>query len=568
MPEPLIQFDNVTFQYDSQAEPTLHNINLTINRGEKVLIVGPSGSGKSTIGNMINGLIPHAIPGQITGKVTVAGQVVQDASIFDLSLKVGTVLQDPDSQFVGLTTAEDIAFAMENDAADTQTMHTRVQQVAATMGITDQLQQAPQNLSGGQKQRTSMAGVLVDDGDILLFDEPLAALDPATGKESIRLIDELHRQQNMTVVIIEHRLEDVLTQPVDRVIVVSDGRIIGDLTPDALLRSDLLTQIGVRSPLYLQALTAAGIKTDEITGIESVGTVDAPSLGQRLTTWLNASSKPAGAKHGQPLLTISDLDFAYDSATKIFNHLNLTINHGDMLALVGRNGVGKTTLSQLITGFVQQNAGTMHFNGTDLNTLSIKERADHIGYIMQDPNQMISKNLIRDEVGLGLDLRGVATDERDQRVDEALKICGLYEFRNWPVSALSFGQKKRVTIASILVLNPEMLILDEPTAGQDWRHYTQMMQFLEKLNHEHGITIMLITHDMHLMLEYATRTVVLGAGGVLLDEKPANVLSNTTVIAAASLAKTSLYTLADRFNLDPELFTTRVIAAEREAQHE
>lgn len=568
MPEPLIQFDNVTFQYDSQAEPTLHSINLTINRGEKVLIVGPSGSGKSTIGNMINGLIPHAIPGQITGKVTVAGQVVQDASIFDLSLKVGTVLQDPDSQFVGLTTAEDIAFAMENDAADTQTMHTRVQQVAATMGITDQLQQAPQNLSGGQKQRTSMAGVLVDDGDILLFDEPLAALDPATGKESIRLIDELHRQQNMTVVIIEHRLEDVLTQPVDRVIVVSDGRIIGDLTPDALLRSDLLTQIGVRSPLYLQALTAAGIKTDEITGIESVGTVDAPNLGQRLTTWLNASSKPAGAKHDQPLLTISDLDFAYDSATPIFNHLNLTINHGDMLALVGRNGVGKTTLSQLITGFVHQNAGTMHFNGTDLNSLSIKERADHIGYIMQDPNQMISKNLIRDEVGLGLDLRGVATGERDQRVDEALKICGLYEFRNWPVSALSFGQKKRVTIASILVLNPEMLILDEPTAGQDWRHYTQMMQFLEKLNHVHGITIMLITHDMHLMLEYATRTVVLGDGGVLLDEKPANVLSNTTVITAASLAKTSLYTLAERFNLDPELFTTRVIAAEREAQHE
>lgn len=568
MAEPIIQFQDVTFQYDSQAEPTLHNINLTINRGEKILIVGPSGSGKSTLGNLINGLIPHAIPGQITGKVTVDGEVVQDSSIFDLSLKVGTVLQDPDSQFVGLTTAEDIAFALENDQVATAEMKQRVKAVAGTLGLDNQLSQSPQNLSGGQKQRTSMAGVLIDDGDILLFDEPLAALDPATGKASIKLIDDLHNRLGVTVVIIEHRLEDVLTQPIDRVLVVNDGRITADVTPDELLHSDLLTMIGVRSPLYLQALTAAGVAKDTITGIDSVQTVDAPQLQQRLRDWLEGEPELTKASRREPLLEIRNLDFGYDAQTPIFNHLDLTINKGDMLALVGRNGVGKTTLSQLITSFATPQAGRMQFADTDLLDLSIKERADHIGYIMQDPNQMISKNLIRDEVGLGLDLRGVAPDERDRRVDDALKICGLYAFRHWPISALSFGQKKRVTIASILVLNPEMLILDEPTAGQDWRHYTQMMRFLEQLNREQRITIVLITHDMHLMLEYANRTVVLGDQGIMLDALPAEVLTNRPVIKAASLAETSLYTLADRFNLDPYQFTSQVIASERRSWHE
>ncbi|WP_461226195.1 energy-coupling factor transporter ATPase [Lacticaseibacillus suihuaensis] len=563
MAEPIIQFDHVTFQYDSQAEPTLQDVSLTITRGEKVLIVGPSGSGKSTLGNLINGLIPHAIPGKLTGKVTVCGQDVAASSVFDLSQHVGTVLQDPDSQFVGLTTAEDIAFALENDGTAVAAMHERVAAVAATLGIKGQLAQSPQDLSGGQKQRTAMAGVLIDNGQVLLFDEPLAALDPATGKSSIKLIEDLHRRLGVTVVIIEHRLEDVLTQPVDRVLVVDNGRLIADVTPAELLHGTLLPQIGVRSPLYLQALTAAGVDLAQVTGIESVATVAAPNLAARLADWSAEQPRPTKPVAGEPLLRVQGLRFGYDKQTQIFDGLDLTINRGDMVALVGRNGVGKTTLSQLLVGFEKPQAGTMTFAGTDLAALSIKERADRIGYIMQDPNQMISKNLIRDEVGLGLDLRGVAAPERDARVDEALRICGLYEFRHWPISALSFGQKKRVTIAAILVLRPAMLILDEPTAGQDWRHYTQMMRFLERLNREHGMTIMLITHDMHLMLEYASRTVVLGDRGILLDAQPATVLSDTAVIQAASLAETSLYQLAKRFDLEPDRFTSQVIAHER-----
>ena len=525
MAAPAIQLDHVTFQYDSQAEPTLHDINLTIQPGEKVLIVGPSGSGKSTLGNLINGLIPHAFPGKLSGTVKVNGNVVQDQSLAALSLNVGTVLQDPDAQFVALTAGEDIAFALENSAVAPSEMHTRVKKWAERLKIGDLLAQAPQSLSGGQKQRVAMAGVLIDEGDILLFDEPLASLDPATGEASVALIDELHQTYHVTEVIIEHRLEDVLRRPVDRVVVMADGRILADDTPEALLRGQLLQKIGLREPLYLAPKTVA----------------DQPQT---------------------PLLTVAGLQFAYPKGRQIFTDLNLTLHHGEMVALVGRNGVGKSTLSHLIAGFLNPNAGQITLDGEDLATWSVKERADKIGYILQDPNQMISKHLIFDEVALGPRLRGWDEDRVKSAVLSALKVCGLYPFRSWPINALSYGQKKRVTIAAILVLEPALMILDEPTAGQDWRHFTDMMRFLTKLN-DQGITMMLITHDMHLMLEYAQRTIVLGDGGVLMDATPAAVLTNPDVIQHASLAQPSLYRLAKRLNLDPLAFTQAVIDQER-----
>lgn len=564
----VINFENVSFKYDSQAEPTLRNINLTINQGEKVLIVGPSGSGKTTLGNLINGLIPHALTGELTGKVTVAGVDVARANLFDLSLHVGTVLQDPDSQFVSLTAAEDIAFALENDETALPTMQAKVKHWAKELDLELQLSQNPQTLSGGQKQRNAMAGVLIDEGEILLFDEPLAALDPAAGAQAMALIEQLHERLGMTVVMIEHRIEDVLAQPVDRIIVMSEGQIIADDRPEVILQTALFKEVGLRAPLYLEALQAAQVPLTAVTNLSDVEKITAPDLGKQLQIW-QAQPSPATAKGATtPLLTLAHVDFKYVNGPQIFKDFNLTINQGEMLAIVGKNGVGKTTLSQLITGFVQPNAGTITLGTTDLATLSVKERADKIGYVMQDPNHMISKVLIREEVALGLVLRGLAPAEIDRRVEEVLKVCGLYAFRNWPISALSFGQKKRVTIASILVLAPKVIILDEPTAGQDWAHYTEMMQFLQHLNATTGVTLIFITHDMHLMLEYATRTVALGADGILADASPATVLADATVVAAASLAQTSLYKLAQRFQLNPVNFTEQVIKYEMRGQHE
>lgn len=564
----VINFENVSFQYDSQAEPTLYDINLKIKRGEKVLIVGPSGSGKSTLGNLINGLIPHAISGTLTGKVTVAGVDVNHANLFDLSLHVGTVLQDPDTQFVSLTAAEDIAFALENDAVNNVSMKTKVKEWAAKLDLEQQLMQNPQTLSGGQKQRNAMAGVLIDEGEILLFDEPLAALDPAAGEQAMALINELHQQLGMTVVMIEHRIEDVLTQPVDRIIVMSNGRIVADAHPEDILQTTIFKEVGLREPLYIEALKAAQVPLASVKDLSDVAKINSPSLGERLQAWQTHTTVTPDKSNGLPLLTLEKINFKYTNGPQIFKNFSLAINQGEMVALVGKNGVGKTTLSQLITGFVSPNAGTIKFNGIDLATLSVKERADKIGYVMQDPNHMISKIMIRDEVALGLELRGIKPAEITRRVDEVLKICGLYAFRNWPISALSFGQKKRVTIASILVLKPQMIILDEPTAGQDWAHYTEMMQFLKHLNATTGVTLIFVTHDMHLMLEYANRTIALGSGGILVDDTPAAILANEQVVAEASLAQTSLYKLAQRFKLDPVNFTEQVIKYEMRGQNE
>lgn len=566
MSAPIISFKNFSFQYNSQTEPTLRDINLDIYPGEKVLIAGPSGSGKSTLGRCLNGLIPQSYPGTVTGQAMIAGQTITESSIFALSQDVGTVLQDPDSQFVGLTVVEDMAFSLENDQQTQPAMRQATEQWAQTLDLQDLLTHRPQELSGGQKQRVAMAGVLIDNSKILLFDEPLASLDPASGKASMALIDQLTHTQDLTVIIIEHRIEDVLQQPIDRLIVMQDGAIVANDRPETILRQSLMTQLGLREPLYLSALKLAGVDLATCQHLDNLQALQVPDLTATLQNWTAGVQLQAPVVHDQPLLAIEHLTFGYDPAKPIINDVTVTLHQGEMISLVGQNGTGKSTLSNLITGFLMPQSGKMRFNGRSLADQSVKERADQIGYILQDPNQMISKTMIFDEVAAGLILRGVADDEVKRRVQAVLKVCGLYEFRHWPISALSFGQKKRVTIAAILVLEPAMLILDEPTAGQDLQHYTEMMTFLTKINQEQHMTIMLITHDMHLMLEYTDRTIVLGHGNILMDARPADVLTNAAIIQQASLAKTSLYTLAEAHHLNPTEFVAKFVQAEREAR--
>ena len=563
--EPIIEFKDYSFKYRSQVEPTLLDINLSIYPGEKVLIVGPSGSGKSTLAHCINGLVPFSFTGESTGSLKVEGQDPNELGLFGLSKLVGTVLQDTDGQFIGLTVAEDIAFSMENDCIAQDEMLERVDRVAETVDITDFLDHAPNELSGGQKQRVSMAGVIVDDVDILLFDEPLANLDPATGKRAIDLIDRIHKKNNTTILIIEHRLEDALYRDVDRIIVVGEGRIVADLRPDALLSGSVLKEQGIREPLYITALKYAGCQINEADLPQHIESMNLAPYEDNVRNWFGKVKLNKKAPDGEPMLTIRDLSFAYTQGQPVLSHIDFSISRGEMVALVGKNGAGKSTLASLICGFMQPDEGAIYLNGEDLSGYSIKERGEKIGLVMQSPNQMISKPMIYDEVALGLRVRGVAEDEIKERVFETLKICGLYPYRNWPVSALSFGQKKRVTIASILVMNPEVLILDEPTAGQDYRHYTEIMEFLRRIHEDLGITIIMITHDMHLMLEYTDRAIVIADGKMLADETPAHILTNEEISDRAYLKKTSLYDLALRCGItDPTAFVECFIQYERE----
>lgn len=563
--EPIIEFKDYSFKYRSQVEPTLLDINLSIYPGEKVLIVGPSGSGKSTLAHCINGLVPFSFTGESTGSLKIEGQEPKNLGLFGLSKLVGTVLQDTDGQFIGLTVAEDVAFSMENDCIAQDEMFERVDRVAKTVDITDLLDHAPNALSGGQKQRVSMAGVIVDDVDILLFDEPLANLDPATGKRAIDLIDRIHKKNNTTILIIEHRLEDALYRDVDRIVVVGDGRIVADVRPDELLAGSVLKEQGIREPLYITALKYAGCRIDKADLPQHIESMNLLPYKEKVQNWYDKVQLTKKTPNREPALEIRDLSFSYKPGQPVLSHIDFSISKGEMVALVGKNGAGKSTLASLICGFMQPDQGEIYLNGDNLAGYSIKERGEKIGLVMQSPNQMISKPMIYDEVALGLRVRGAAEEEIKERVFETLKICGLYPFRNWPVSALSFGQKKRVTIASILVMNPEVLILDEPTAGQDFRHYTEIMEFLRRIHEKLGITIIMITHDMHLMLEYTDRAIVIADGKMLADDTPAHILTNEEISDRAYLKKTSLYDLALQCGIeDPTAFVECFIQYERE----
>ena len=565
MASPIISFQDYGFQYMAQAKPTLHHINLDIYPGEKVLIAGTSGSGKSTIGNCINGLIPFAYPGQKTGRLLVDGKEADKSSIFELSHTVGTVLQDTDGQFIGLTVGEDIAFAPENNCVPQDEMKQIVERVAKLVDIDHHLQYAPHELSGGQKQRVSLAGVMVEDVKALLFDEPLANLDPAAGRTTIELIDMVHERTGAAIIIIEHRLEDVLWRSMDRIVLMDEGKIIADMPTAKLLADNYLLEHGIREPLYLTALRYAGITIGEELHPEHVDKlVLTDEHKERVRDWyVSQKSGIKTVEKGQELLKVEKLTFGYTPEKLTLEDVNFTIHKGEMVSIVGRNGAGKSTLAKLICGFEQPVSGSIYMDGRDLSGDTIKERAAHIGYVMQNPNQMISKPMIWDEVEMALMQSDMSGEERKERVEETLRVCGLYPFRNWPISALSFGQKKRVTIASILVQRPQMIILDEPTAGQDYHHYTEIMEFLKELN-RHGYTILMITHDMHLMLEYTPRAIVFSEGRMLADTTAAHVLNDPDLVRAANLKETSLYTLSLACGIDePQTFTECFIGYEQ-----
>lgn len=551
-----ISFNQFTFQYDAQAEATLKDISFDIVKGEKVLILGPSGSGKSTLAQCLNGIIPNIHKGQAQGQVRIAGQNIFKQSIYDKSQLVSTVLQDPDGQFIGLTVAEDLAFALENDCANQSEMKDKVALWAERLDLTSLLNHRPQDLSGGQKQRVSLAGVLIDESPILLFDEPLANLDPKSGQETIDLIDKIHKEVGATTIIIEHRLEDVLYRPVDRILLVNDGTLLFNGSPDELLSSTLLLENGIREPLYVTVLRQLGFDTRDAQNLSQLDALDLSDL-----VLPDRVLKDKRDSSSDSILKVEGLSVSYGDNPAIIEDMSFSLKKGERLAIVGKNGAGKSTLAKALCGFVPSQ-GKLTYKGLDISQDSIAERSERIGFVLQNPNQMISQTMIFDEVALGLRLRGIEETEVEERVHEVLKTCGLYSFRKWPISALSFGQKKRVTIASILVLKPEIIILDEPTAGQDYKTYTDIMNFLDSLQKQ-GHTIVMITHDMQLMLEYSDRCLVVVEGKIIADDNPVTILNQKDLLESANLKQTSLYTLGQKLSSDPVEVTQYYIEKRR-----
>ena len=567
--EPIIEFKDFSFRYKSQNEATLKNINLTIYKGEKVLLLGPSGCGKSTLANCINGIIPFSFNGEIKGSCKIAGVESSTSSIFKLSSVVGTVLQDSDAQFVGLSVGEDIAYALENNMVPRNVMLKKVKDAATIVHMEDFLESVPYNLSGGQKQRVSLAGIMHDDVQILLFDEPLAALDPQMGNQAIALIDEIQKENEKTVLIIEHRLEDVLYRPVDRIILMCDGEIIADTTPDKLLCSEQLRKDGIREPLYLSALNMASCKFSEDDHPSDIFSMNLDKYKDKLVSYFTSVKTSDVKKSDECLLEVKNVSYKYKNRNvKVLDDVSFKVYKGEKIAIVGKNGAGKSTIAKMLCGVIRPLEGEILLNGENYLKYSIKEIGQKIGYVMQNPNQMLVKDIIKDEVSLGLKLNGYSDEEIEKRIEEALKMCNLWPMRNWPVGVVSYGQKKRVTIASILAMKPEIIVLDEPTAGQDYKVYTEIMSFLEELNRDYGITILFITHDMHLAIEYTDRAIVFAEGKCVGDDSVYKILSNNEIIEMANLKQTSLYTLAKRIGVKPELMIDSFISEERRRRHE
>lgn len=564
--QPIIQFTDFTFQYDSQQKPTLKNINLTIHRGEKVCIVGPSGSGKSTLMYCLNGLIPERYKGSVSGTLSIAGKVADSFSLFERSKVIGTVMQDTDSQFIGITVAEDIAFALENAVVPQHEMKLKVQEAAELVGVEKHLQHRIFELSGGQKQRTAMAGVLVNDIDILLFDEPLANLDPATGKSAMALIEELHKKNDKTVIIIEHRLEDALSQKMDRIILMNHGEIVADMEPAKLLQTNLLYENDIREPLYIRLLKYANVSLNSVDFLDEIEKVPFVKYQKEILNWYDENTLPEKevASMGEPVLSIEDLSFTYPGTNReILKNINLSFQIGEFVSIVGTNGAGKSTFARCMSGFEKVTSGVIRIQGKDVTGETIKERAEKVGFVLQNPNQMFSQGKVFDEVAFGLKQRRMSEEQIKEIVLETLRVCGLYPLRNWPIEALSYGQKRRVAIASILALNPSIIILDEPTAGQDYKHSTELMTFLQSLA-ERGTTVIVITHDMHLMTEYTNRSIVIHGGEVIADCKPSQLLTNPELVRKASLRESSLFDVALALNMEePFVLVERFIQYER-----
>lgn len=559
----VIEFKDFSFRYKTQNEFTLHDINLTINKGEKVLILGPSGSGKTTLGSCINGLIPFSFNGDIKGSCKVCGKETKEESIFKISEHVGTVQQDTDAQFVGLSVGEDIAFSLENDMTPRNIMLEKVEQSATIVGMEKFLMSVPYNISGGQKQKVALAGILHNDVEILLFDEPLAALDPAMGNSAVDLIDKIHREYKKTILIIEHRLEDVLYRHVDRIILMNEGRIILDTTPDKLLSSDILKQNGIREPLYISALKNAGIKFNENDKLASIEDLNMDAYKDKIISHFKQAKLTPSAPKTKKLIEVKNVSYCYGDY-KALNNISFDLYEGERIAVVGKNGAGKSTLAKLLCGIIRPSEGQIVLEGEDYLKYSIKELGEIVGYVMQNPNQMLVKDIIKDEIELALKLNDFDEETMKQRVEDTLRMTGLYPMRNWPVSVLSYGQKKRVTIASILALQPKIIILDEPTAGQDYKHYTEIMNFITELNEKYNITILFVTHDMHLAIEYTERAIVFSDGDMIGDDVVYKILSNDEIISKASLKKTSLVSIAQKCGIDPEKYIHHFIECEKE----
>jgi energy-coupling factor transporter ATP-binding protein EcfA2 len=521
MPDSPLIIENLSFRYRDRQGAAIHNLSFDAKPGEVLLIAGASGCGKTTLIRCINGLIPRSYKGELSGRITVLGEEVKDWPLSRISQKIGTVLQDPERQILGTKVLNEVAFGLENLGMPRAEIYQRVQAALDILEISHLSDRDTFTLSGGEKQKVALAGVVAMQPSILLLDEPLASLDPASAWDSLNTI-RLLANQGMTVLMVEHRVEDVLRIQPERVMFMSDGEIryLGNL-------SGLSKVVNYRE---------VKLPAEDI--VERAKEDPAP---EKLTLLPGAVSAADTSLETNALVKFEDVAFGYESEREVLHGINLEIRRGDIIAVLGPNAAGKTTFVKHAIGLLKPKSGRVFVNGQDTRQLSVAEIARTLGYVFQSPSHMLFAPTVREELSFGPQNLKHSKEEIEQEVKEALRIVNLSEKEQDPPLALSFGQQKRVSIAAILAMRSRILVMDEPTAGQDYQNY---MNFMDSILQLPGFeAVLFITHDVDLAVIFANRVLIINDGQLIADGKPQDVLHDFDRLKANRLVPTSLLAL-------------------------
>ncbi len=535
----MIDIQNLSYTYPNISEPTLSGIDLHIDDGEFVLLLGASGSGKSTLIQCLNGLIPKVAGGNLEGEIVINGKDVRNYKVHQMASDVGIIFQNPDTQLFSLTVGKDVAFGPENLGMPKEEILGRIDRAMRSVGMEDMRDRFIFTLSGGEKQRVAIAGTLAMEPHVMVLDEPTSDLDPVGTGEVLSLVRRLNQEKDMTIILIEHKIDEVV-HLADRVVVMDRGKIIMDDTPDKIFGDghDQLKSIGIALPQLSEIIHAMKNGSGDFEGDLPTGSSYNTMLSRlcqllrdkpaNIARFRTAHTPPTRTAQ-KPKIEIKNLRHTFEDGKVGLDGINLVIPEGDFVALIGHNGAGKTTLINHLIGFLKPDSGTIFIDGNDISDMRVATLAQRVGYLFQNPDNQIFTDSVTQELKFGLENIKLRDTLIEERVNHAISMMELEEFRDRHPHSLSRGQRQRLAVASILAMEPDIIVLDEPTTGQDWGHVNKFLQQIRHLN-ELGKTIILVTHDMNLVAEYARRTVVMDNGKIVLDGDTRHVFSEQEIL--------------------------------------
>ncbi len=547
---PKVVVEDLWFRYRGAEDWTLRGISVEIDEGEFVAIMGPTGAGKSTLCLTLNGVIPHSLMGVFKGNVAIDGIDTKTVPISDLAKRVGMTFQDLESQLFGLTVEEEIAFGPENLGVPRPEIAERIDYALNVVRMEEYRFRSPSELSGGQKQRVAIAAALALRPEVLVMDEPTSELDPVGKEEIFSVVERLRERHAITTILVEHEAEQI-AKYADRVLMIEDGQIVRDETPRAFFSGTLKQGTRrVRCPQVSEmgySLSESGVWRADIpvTLEESIAQLK-QILNRKDIARLQIPFEEDRGRRPSSVVEVRDLCYSYPNGAKALRGVTLDILDGEILAVIGQNGSGKTTLVKHFNGLLKPSDGSVKVNGVDTSTLSIAQLSRTVGYAFQNPDHQIFCESVEEEIAYGPRNSGLAENEVKERVDETLRFMGLEKFRSAHPFSLGKGERKLVAVSSILAMRPGILILDEPTTGQDFTNTIRITEAIRRI-HGEGRTIVLVTHDMRLVASLAERIVVLMQGKVLLDSPTRSAFAHPEILSQSFIEPPQIVALCNAY---------------------